>query len=140
MSSEHIPARLRRLVTARARECCEYCLVPQAFALASHEVDHVVATKHGGATVLENLALSCFHCNRYKGSDLSSIDPESGEAALLFHPRRDHWREHFGLTGPLIVPLTSCGRATVRLLRLNQSERMVERAWMTGAGLLQPPH
>jgi 5-methylcytosine-specific restriction endonuclease McrA len=51
-------------VRARARECCEYCLIPEQFTLASHWVDHIVAEKHGGETAEENLALSCVLCNQ----------------------------------------------------------------------------
>jgi 5-methylcytosine-specific restriction endonuclease McrA len=46
-------------------------------AIAAHQIDHVVAEKHDGATTLDNLANSCVLCNLRKGSDLSSIDPES---------------------------------------------------------------
>jgi hypothetical protein len=40
------------------------------------------------------LALACCYCNRYKGPDLSGIDPNSGEVVPLFHPRRQQWDEH----------------------------------------------
>jgi ABC-type molybdenum transport system ATPase subunit/photorepair protein PhrA len=49
MSKTYIPASLRRLVVERARNCCEYCLIPQEIVLAKHQVDHVIAEKHGGA-------------------------------------------------------------------------------------------
>jgi hypothetical protein len=39
-----------------------------------HEADDVIAEKHGGATSLENLAWACFYCNRFKGSDLASVE------------------------------------------------------------------
>jgi len=51
--------------------------------------------KHGGQTIEENLALCCALCNRYKGSDIASIDPETGLLTLLFHPRLDRWGKHF---------------------------------------------
>jgi hypothetical protein len=38
--------------------------------------------KHGGPTILENLSLACFPCNRFKGPNLSGIDPESRLTAL----------------------------------------------------------
>lgn len=139
MRSEYIPAPLRRIVRERARECCEYCLTPGSVVLVPHEVDHVIAQKHGGATVEDNLALSCFRCNRHKGSDLASVDPQSGDTVLLYHPRRDQWREHFRLAGAFILPLTATGRATARLLQFNQEDRVLERGWMVAAGLLSPP-
>jgi 5-methylcytosine-specific restriction endonuclease McrA len=59
MSLTHIPAALRRLVRERAKEGCEYCLIPDWVTLATHAVDHIISEKHGGLTVAENLALSC---------------------------------------------------------------------------------
>ncbi|HET7089168.1 MAG TPA: HNH endonuclease signature motif containing protein [Anaerolineae bacterium] len=122
-----IPATLRAAVVERAGERCEYCHKPQ-ISFYPHEVDHVVAVKHGGETTLDNLAFACFQCNRYKGSDLASIDPQSGAITPLFNPRTQHWADHFRLDGATIVPLTSEGRATVFLLRLNDPERIQERA------------
>ena len=80
-------AELRRQVIERAGNYCEYCLLPQELAASTHQVDHVIAEKHGGQTSLENLALSCTVCNRRKGSDISSLDPVTGALVPLFHPR-----------------------------------------------------
>jgi len=55
MSRTHIPAELRRSVRMRARDCCEYCLIPESMTLAAHEIDHVIAEKHGGPTDADNL-------------------------------------------------------------------------------------
>jgi hypothetical protein len=125
-------------VRARAAECCEYCLVPEQLTLAAHWVDHVVAEKHGGQTEEGNLALSCVLCNQHKGSDLTSIDPQTGQIAPLFHPRRDRWLDHFRFAGARIEPLTPTGRVTVRLLQLNHSDRIEERELMLRLGLLPP--
>jgi hypothetical protein len=52
VSSTYIPVALRRLVEARAGQRCEYCWLPAELAfLLPHEVDHVIAEKHGGDTV-----------------------------------------------------------------------------------------
>jgi hypothetical protein len=83
--------------------------------LAAHEIDRVIAEKHGGPTEADNLALACALCNGFKGSDPASIDAESGAIVPLFNPRRDHWRENFRLENGHIEPLTACARATVRL-------------------------
>jgi hypothetical protein len=128
MSLTHVPAELRRRVRERARSCCEYCRIPEGLSFAPHEVDHIVAEKHDGRSTEENLALCCTLCNRRKGSDLASIDPQTGEIVALFHPRRDRWSDHFQFDGTRVVPLTPCGRATVRLLRLNAESRLAERA------------
>src|SRR5438046_2311361 len=78
MVQRYIPVALRRLVRERAGERCEYCLMPEQLTLAAHWVDHIAAEKHGGRTEEANLALSCVLCNQHKGSDLTSIDPETG--------------------------------------------------------------
>ena len=130
---------LRAQVRARARHRCEYCLVPERIALIGHEVDHIIAVKHGGIFEFGNLALCCSLCNKHKGSDLTSIDPESGRVEMLYHPRRDAWTGHFQLRGAEIVPLTPTGRVTVRLLRFNRPERLRERELLLRAGLLLQP-
>lgn len=134
--STYISSTLRRLVYERAKGCCEYCLTPEAAVFASHEVDHIIAEKHGGATEADNLALSCTLCNKHKGSDLASIDPATGEITPLYHPRSQHWQDHFSISGAEIVPLTSIGRVTVRLLQFNRPDRLQERQLLLEAGLL----
>ncbi len=125
----YIPESLRHQVRERARGNCEYCLLNERYALKIHEVDHIRAEKHGGTTVLDNLCLSCFDCNRQKGSDLSSVDPITDEVVPLFHPRRDNWNEHFRLAdGGQIEGITAKGRVTVKLLDFNNPERVAIRA------------
>jgi hypothetical protein len=125
---------LRNAVRMRAKGRCEYCLIPEGISLAFHQIDHIIATKHGGTTSLDNLALCRTLCNRYKGSDLASIDSETGELMRLFHPRRDPWKEHFEVVGCEIRGRTPVGKVTVRLLRLNRPERIVERETLVQAG------
>lgn len=139
MSRTHIPAELRRAVRLRARDCCEYCLIPESMTFATHEIDHVIAEKHGGPTEADNLALACTLCNGFKGSDLASIDAESGAIVPLFNPRRDRWVEHFRFENGLVEPLTASGRATVRLLQLNQPHRVEERLLIVAAGIILAP-
>jgi hypothetical protein len=103
--------------------------------LVPHEVDHIIAVKHSGETASDNLALCCAVCNKYKGTDVASIDPQSGEIERLFHPRRDRWGDHFDLRGYDRFK-TGIGRVTVRLLQLNRPERIKERELMLRAGLL----
>jgi hypothetical protein len=59
MSQTYVPAELRRLVRARAHDRCEYCLIPELATFAAHEVDHIIAEKHGGQTNADSAALSC---------------------------------------------------------------------------------
>jgi hypothetical protein len=103
---------------------------------ALHEIEHIIAEKHGGRTEEENLGLSCALCNGFKGSDLTSIDPETGAIVPLFHPRRDAWEMHFRLVDGRIEPLTPVGRVTVRLLKLNDPDRVEERRQLQQAGQL----
>lgn len=127
----YIPAELRRFVEQRARGYCEYCGVPDNFGYLPHEVDHIYAEKHGGQTIESNLGLSCFFCNRYKGSDLASLDPIDGATVVrLFHPRRDTWSDHFQLVDARIEPRTDVGRVTVRLYHFNDTERITERVML----------
>lgn len=135
--SEFISAELRRLVTERAGQRCEYCLLPQAAALHRHEPDQIIPLQHDGATNAENLALACFHCNRAKGPNVGSFDPETGLLTALFHPRLQTWNDHFLLDGAEIRPLTPEGRVTVRLLRINDSARLLERKQLLESGLFR---
>ena len=139
MSSAYIPPALRQLIYQRASGRCEYCLIPEAVTFGGHEIDHIIAQKHGGPTTADNLALSCVLCNKLKGSDIASVDPISGDLVPLFHPRRDRWSEHFQIKGAQLIPLTPIGRVTVRLLQLNHPNRFVERERLLVAGILQLP-
>jgi hypothetical protein len=123
----YIPTSLRLFVEDRAHFCCEYCLLHKDDHYWSHEVDHIYATKHGGDTVEANLCLSCVDCNRHKGSDIASIDPLTKTPVFLFHPRLNHWHEHFELADGVIEGLSVQGRATARLLHFNDLERVIER-------------
>lgn len=139
MSKTYISIALRRLVHDRAAHACEYCLMPEIAVFVPHEVDHVIAEKHGGQTDENNLALACTICNKHKGSDLASIDPSNGEIVRLYQPSHDRWRDHFQLEDGEILPLTAIGRVTVRLLQMNRSERVEERRLLLQAGVLSVP-
>lgn len=139
MSSSYVSSALRRQVYERAGRRCEYCLMPDSVAFAPYELDHIIARKHGGPTEADNLALSCTLCNKHKGSDLASLDPETGDLIPLFHPRNDRWSDHFQLDGARFEPLTARGRVTIKLLRLNHPDRLTERALLLEAGLFQVP-
>ncbi|MBL9151003.1 MAG: HNH endonuclease [Verrucomicrobiales bacterium] len=124
---------------SRAGDRCEYCQAPARLCFQPHQVDHIVAIKHGGQSIEANLALSCIICNQHKGSDFASIDWQTDQVSMLFHPRRDRWSDHFQLRNAIIVPLTATGRVTVRLLKFNTPERVVERTWFIHAGAFPPP-
>lgn len=123
----YIPTELRQMVHERAGGQCEYCLYPQEAAFLAFEVEHIIAEKHGGDTTADNLALACPYCNRFKGTDLGSLDPETGQLTPFFNPRTQQWSEHFQLDGAQIAPLSPEGRVTVGILQFNHPDRLVER-------------
>src|SRR3954452_22796391 len=114
---------------------CEYCRVHQDHVELSHHIEHIVAKKHGGPDDPSNLCIACERCNLFKGSDLTGIDPETGEVERLFNPRTQVWAEHFELRGPLIMGLTPTGRTTVRVLSMNAGQRLQLRAALIVHGL-----
>lgn len=126
---------LRVLVVDRADRRCEYCLMPEWVAAHRHEPDHIVPRQHGGATEADNLALSCMRCNRRKGPNVGSFDPQTGKLTPFFNPRQQRWNHHFELVGPLIQPLTPEGRVTVKILGVNDDTRVAERRLLIQAGL-----
>jgi hypothetical protein len=132
--SSHINPELRRLVAARAFDRCEYCLIHREDAFAGCEFDHVISVKHGGETVSDNLALSCAYCNRFKGTDIGSIVPATGQFVRFFNPRSDTWHEHFALNGSTIEALTAIGAATAMIFRFNEPERTKERSVLQASG------
>jgi hypothetical protein len=102
-----------------------------------YSVEHVVPKSKGGTDELNNLALSCQECNNHKSDKTESADPRTGIMTLLFHPRRDEWKEHFvwqdGYTR--ISGITPCGRVTVEVLHLNRPNVVNWRGVMYRADL-----
>ena len=136
MSKAYIGSALRREVIQRAGGCCEYCLGDTTDRAIDFAIDHVIAEKHGGPTRSDNLCLSCYWCNSFKGSDLSSVDWDGdGTVVPLFNPRRQRWDDHFQLDSLRIVPLTATGRVTVYLLQMNAPERIKERRLLVELGV-----
>jgi hypothetical protein len=130
-----IPNELRQVVEARADFRCEYCRLPQVAALHKHEPDHIVPRQHGGETTAQNLALACLRCNRLKGPNVGSFDPQTGALTPFFNPRTQAWEAHFELEGAAIRPLSAEARVTIKILRLNDDDRVAERQRLIEAGL-----
>jgi len=127
---------VRQLVRSRAAQRCEYCRLPQEAApFFIFHVEHIVARQHGGGDDPGNLCLACPDCNRHKGPNLASIDPQTRELTPLFDPRKYSWDQHFVLQEARIVGLTPTGRATVRLLNMNEEDRVDMRSELLAAGL-----
>ena len=70
-----------------------------------------------------NLWLSCPLCNRYKADQTHALDPQTGETVPLFNPRSERWDDHFAWQDTLLIGLTAVGRATIRVLNINDEER-----------------
>ena len=126
---------LHEAVRARAHHRCEYCHFPAEFAELPFHIDHIVARQHGGRSVSENLAWACCHCNRFKGPNLSGIDPMTAMTADLFHPRRAAWDDHFKWEGPELVGKSSAGRATIRVLAINRPDAVAVRSLLLQEGV-----
>ena len=111
---------------------CEYCHLPAKFSQLRFVCDHIIARKHGGGDEPENLAYSCPHCNSHKLDNIAGLDSSSNDPVWLFNPRRDIWSEHFRWEGAHLLGLTAIGRTTVRVLAVNNLNRLrVRRALMT---------
>lgn len=108
--------------------------MPEVGAFFAHEPDHVVATQHGGRTDFENLALVCLQCNRFKGPNIASVDPETKRIVPLFNPRLEQCCQHFRTEGGRIIPVTPSARATAALLKFNDPDREEARhkLWRVG--------
>ena len=123
-------------IELRAEGRCEYCLLHQDDSFFTHEIDHIYAEKHGGETSPSNLCCACADCNGHKGSDLCSLDPDTGNITALFHPRRDKWSDHFQLNpqNGVIEPLTAQGRVTAKVLQLNRGDLLIDRVHLIVLG------
>ncbi len=137
--TSYVTAELRRLVATRANGLCEYCLIHASDTYFGCQVEHIIAEKHGGLTEDTNLAYACASCNRAKGSDIGTIALSTGEFTRFFHPRLDRWGEHFSLDGVFIRPRTPIGEATARILRLNDSARLLECRTLSHVDRYPPP-
>ena len=116
-----------QLVRQRAGNRCEYCHLPQEFSGLRFHVEHIIARQHQGTDDAGNLALACPECNYHKGTNLTSIDPDTDKVTPLFHPRQDRWADHFTIVDGSIAGKTPPGRTTAWLLKMNSIERV--RMW-----------
>jgi hypothetical protein len=134
-----IPVALRRELVAAASHRCNYCRAPAAAGVPL-VIDHIIPLAAGGSSEYANLCVACYRCNGYKGSRQVSIDPAHGNQARLFHPRVDRWQDHFAWStdGLEVLGLSSVGRATIALLRLNDEWQIrARRLWLIAG--IHPP-
>src|SRR5262249_47048518 len=97
-----------------------------------------ISRKHLGPTTARNLALSCFWCNSFKGSDIAGLDPHTGKLTPLFHHRRHKWERHFRWDGPILRGRTPVGRVTAAVLNINDAFRVELRESLIEEGLFPP--
>lgn len=133
-------AATRDFVRQRAADRCEYCHMPQqATPFIPFHVEHIIAKQHvnEGHDDPSGLAYACDRCNAFKGPNLSSVDPQTGERVNVFNPRTDEWSDNFAISRGTIFGLTPIGRATARLLNMNDSRRVELRLrWLDEGGSL----
>ena len=85
-----------------------------------------------------NLALSCFHCNSLKGSDIGGRDSLTRKFTPLFNPRRHKWNRHFHWEGPYLIGRTAVGRVSIDVLNINHPLRVELRHELMEEGIFPP--
>ncbi len=134
-----IPAALRRQVAERDGWRYAYCRSPSIVGVPT-VIEHITPLVAGGVSAPDNLCLSCYRCNEFKGPRQQAVDPRDGRLVPLFHPRQQRWADHFAWAddGVTVEGLTPTGRATIVLLQLN-SDWLVQahRIWIV-VGLQSP--
>lgn len=135
--SRYIAETLRLFVAQRANFRCEYCLLPEDTSFYTFHIDHIISIKHGGLTIKANIANACPICNLNKGSDIATVLKDIAVSVRFYNPRIDIWAEHFEAhSSGLLVPKTSIGEATIKILELNQTDSIIERSKMVRLGLI----
>jgi hypothetical protein len=72
-------------------------------------LDHIISKKHGGTDDESNLALCCPECNRHKGPNIATLEPETDNFVGFFNPRKEQWSNHFRFENGFITGLTLKG-------------------------------
>lgn len=141
MSKRSIGRSLRRRLSADARGRCAYCRTPTSLTGARLVVDHIIPEAEGGPTEFENLCLACHSCNEFKGTQVKSEDPVTGNVVALYHPRRQRWSDHFrwSVNGTEVVGITPTGRATSLALKMNNPLIVPARRLWVAVGWHPPP-
>lgn len=131
--SAYVPAELRRRIRAHFHDHCAYCRTPESLTVVTFEFEHILPRSIDGATIFENLCLSCPTCNRYKSDRTFGSVEERTQVSALFHPQRDVWTEHFSWNEDAteLVGLTLTGQVTINTLRMNRPQLIrVRRLWI----------
>ena len=139
MPKPKVTNKIKEAVRKRAKYCCEYCKLLQAFSSATFACEHILPTILDGTNDIHNLANACHTCNWSKAKAINAIDPITKMENPLFNPRKDIWLEHFKWSDNLltIIGLTPTGRATISRLKMNRTGLQNIRSVTIGKG--HPP-
>lgn len=112
----NISAFLKKQVRKRAKYLCEYCHADELWQFVLFTIDHIIPVSKEGKDELENLALACFHCNRYKSNK------QFVNNIKVFNPRKMSWNEHFSWSEDYLQILhqTEIGQVTIESLQMNR--------------------
>lgn len=132
--SNSISKPLKKKVAVRASFKCEYCLLAELVSFYTFHIDHIKSIKHGGLSILLNLAYCCPDCNFFKGSDLGTFVINDEHLTRFFNPRKDKWHDHFELQNGVIYGKTEIGVATARIFQFNNVDRLIFRQQLIGLG------
>jgi len=130
---------IRARVAELAGQRCSYCQSPGLIGIPM-VIDHIIPLSAGGTSEIDNLCLSCYRCNEFKGDKQQSLNPLTHTVVTLFRPRQQHWSDHFAWSrdGLTIIGLTACGRATVEVLHFNDPRLIQARQIWILVGLHPP--
>ena len=122
-------AATRTRVRERAGNRREYCQLHQNDSpLAALHIEHIRPKVHGGSDDESNLDLACIDCNLHKGTNLTGVDPDTGQITEIFNPRQHDWDAHFEWRGARVFGKTDIGRTTVRVLNMNSDDQVALRS------------
>jgi len=109
-------ATTQKLVRNRAGNRCEYCHLHQdAAPFLRFHIEHVQAKQPIQDDSPDNLALACPDCNRHKGPNLTTLDPNTRDSNF-------------------IRGISQIGIATEKLLAFNSDERVEMRSEIDSTG------
>jgi HNH endonuclease len=135
-----ISQELDKKIRQASKNRCGYCLTPQILTSHKLEIEHIYPISKGGTSKKKNLCLACRHCNLHKSSKIFGFDAISSRKSKLYHPNKQIWSEHFvwDKDKTSIIGKSSCGRATIYALKLNDDLQMNARKVWKLTGLFPP--
>ncbi len=101
------------------------------------EIEHIIPLSRQGTDDEANLALACRSCNLRKGTRISGVVTDSDTEVHFFHPRQNHWSEHFQIDAEsgMVMGITAVGKVTVENLEMNSAAQVVARHLWIRLGL-----